>query len=170
MAGRTRENKVGRRVKLINAIDAGDITVVNNAQIFAANGTNSLLAETPAGTREFEYQKLIIATGARERFLPFPGWTLPNVFGAGGLQALVKGGLKVENKSIVVAGTGPLLLAVAEYLKSKGANVVAICEQASGRKDQSDSHLDYGGLRQKLHRRSASAQSFWVFHIGPIAG
>ena len=43
--------------------------------------------------RELRYEKLILATGARERFLPFPGWTLPNVMGAGGLQAMVKCGL-----------------------------------------------------------------------------
>ena len=54
-----------------------------------------------------------------------------NVFGAGGLQALVKGGLKIDGKRIVIAGTGPLLLAVTEYLKSKGAVIVAIAEQAS---------------------------------------
>jgi len=56
---------------------------------------------------------------------------LPNAFGAGGLQALVKGGLSVENKKIVVAGTGPLLLAVADYLRSKGATILAIAEQTS---------------------------------------
>ena len=70
----------------------------------------------------------------RERFLPFPGWTLPNVFGAGGLQALVKGGLKIESKRVVVAGTGPLLLAVADYLNSKGAKVLLIAEQTSAAK------------------------------------
>jgi len=74
---------------------------------------------------------LILATGARERFIPFPGWTLPNVMGAGGLQAMVKGGLPVEGKRIVVAGTGPLLLAVAAYLRKRGADVRLIAEQAS---------------------------------------
>jgi NADPH-dependent 2,4-dienoyl-CoA reductase/sulfur reductase-like enzyme len=63
-------------------------------------------------------------------FLPFPGWTLPNVTGVGGLQALVKSGLPVERKKIVVAGTGPLLLAVAEYLRKRGAIVAAVVEQA----------------------------------------
>ena len=116
-------------IKIITAVEAGRINIVNNAQVFAATSKNHLLAETPTGGVEFEYESLIIATGARERFLPFPGWTLPNVFGAGGLQALVKGGLKVENKRIVVAGTGALLLAVAEYLRSKGAKIVAIAEQ-----------------------------------------
>ena len=125
------KTKSPEALKLITAIESGRIGIVNNAQVFAAQNENSLLAQTPTGSTEFEYQKLIIATGARERFLPFPGWTLPNVLGAGGLQALVKGGLNVENKLIVVAGTGPLLLAVAEYLKSKEANVVAIAEQTS---------------------------------------
>jgi NADPH-dependent 2,4-dienoyl-CoA reductase/sulfur reductase-like enzyme len=50
--------------------------------------------------------------------------------GAGGLQALVKGGLKIADKRVVIAGTGPLLLAVAEYLKRKGAAVAAVIEQA----------------------------------------
>ncbi len=129
--GRTKSPDVA---KLIAAIDAKKINIINNAQVFATSSDNSVLAETPAGTLELKYEKLIIATGARERFLPFPGWTLPGVFGAGGLQALVKGGLTVENKRIVVAGTGPLLLVVAEYLKSKGAKIVAIAEQTPAAK------------------------------------
>ena len=118
--------------RLIEALDQTQIKVVKKASVFASEG-DSLLAETPTGTVRFEYQKLILATGARERFLPFPGWTLPNVFGAAGLQALVKGGLCVKNKRIIVAGTGPLLLVVAEYLRSKGGDVLAICEQTSNR-------------------------------------
>ena len=80
---------------------------------------------------DLSYRKLVLANGARERFLPFPGWTLPNVMGAGALQALVKSGLPVQGKRVVVAGTGPLLLAVAAYLRKRGAEIVLICEQAS---------------------------------------
>ena len=65
-----------------------------------------LFAEGPDGLHELAYEKLILATGARERFLPFPGWTLQNVMGAGGLQALVKCGLPVAGKRVMVAGTG----------------------------------------------------------------
>jgi NADPH-dependent 2,4-dienoyl-CoA reductase/sulfur reductase-like enzyme len=118
---------------IIAALDAQKITIINNATVFGADG-NSLLAETPSGKLQIEYKKLILATGARERFLPFPGWTLPNVFGAAGLQALVKGGMSVRDRRVVVAGTGPLLLVVAEYVTAKGARVVAICEQTSNRK------------------------------------
>jgi NADPH-dependent 2,4-dienoyl-CoA reductase/sulfur reductase-like enzyme len=90
-----------------------------------------LLAECLDQDLELSYRRLVLATGARERFLPFPGWTLPNVTGAGGLQALVKSGLPIAGKRVVVAGSGPLLLAVAAYLQSRGAKVVSVCEQAS---------------------------------------
>jgi NADPH-dependent 2,4-dienoyl-CoA reductase/sulfur reductase-like enzyme len=119
--------------KIIAALDGQKIKIINNAAIFATS-LDSLLAETPSGKLQIDYKKLILATGARERFLPFPGWTLPNVFGAAGLQALVKGGMSVHDKRVVVAGTGPLLLVVAEYLTEKGARVAAICEQTSNRK------------------------------------
>jgi len=125
------KTKSPEAVRLVEAIDRERINIVNNAQVFAECGDRSLAAEAPDGRIEFAYHKLIIATGARERFLPFPGWTLPNVFGAGGLQALVKGGLNVNGKRVVVAGTGPLLLAVAHYLNAKGARVLMIAEQVS---------------------------------------
>jgi D-hydroxyproline dehydrogenase subunit alpha len=90
----------------------------------------TLQMETSAGASEIEYEALILATGARELFLPFPGWTLPNVMGVGGLQALVKSGLPIAGKRIVVAGSGPLLLAVAQYLKKHQAIVPVVAEQA----------------------------------------
>jgi NADPH-dependent 2,4-dienoyl-CoA reductase/sulfur reductase-like enzyme len=78
----------------------------------------------------FRFERLILATGARERLLPFPGWTLPGVFGAGGLQALGRGGYPIAGKRVVVAGTGPLLLAVAAHLAQDGAVVSKVVEQA----------------------------------------
>jgi NADPH-dependent 2,4-dienoyl-CoA reductase/sulfur reductase-like enzyme len=94
-------------------------------------GPPTILVRSPEGLRAWHARGIVIATGARERFLPFPGWTLPGVVGAGGLQALVKQGLDVRGRRIVVAGTGPLLLAVAELLAATGATVVAVAEQAS---------------------------------------
>jgi D-hydroxyproline dehydrogenase subunit alpha len=79
---------------------------------------------------DLEFAALVLATGARELFLPFPGWTLPGVYGAGGLQAFVKSGFSVRGKRIVVAGTGPLLPAVAAHLRQTGANIVSVVEQA----------------------------------------
>ncbi len=57
------------------------------ARVFHAND-RTLFAESPEHVFQVSFEKLILATGARERFLCFPGWTLPGVFGAGGLQAL----------------------------------------------------------------------------------
>ncbi|HVX04966.1 MAG TPA: FAD/NAD(P)-binding oxidoreductase [Rhodanobacteraceae bacterium] len=94
----------------------------------------SLRAEDALHAREFRWDRLVLATGARELFLPFPGWTLPGVTGAGGLQALVKQGWPVDGGRVVVAGSGPLLLAAAATLRAHGARVMAIVEQAA-RKD-----------------------------------
>ena len=108
-----------------------NIRFINGARVFQQPRTGLLLAEQDNDVCELSFEKLIVATGARERFLPFPGWTLPNVLGAGGLQALVKTGFAIDGKKVVVAGSGPLLLAVADYLKRKGAEILAIAEQAS---------------------------------------
>lgn len=74
---------------------------------------------------------LLLATGAYERQLPFPGWTLPGVVAAGGAQAMLKSGLVLPGRRVVVAGSGPLLLAVASSLAAAGASVPALVE-ASG--------------------------------------
>ncbi len=107
---------------------------IHSARIVSAGSeSRTLLAELPnESTAAIAYDKLILATGARERFLPFPGWTMPGVVGAGGLQALVKSGLDVRGKHVVLAGSGPLLLAVADLLRDREANVVLIAEQAPG--------------------------------------
>lgn len=107
------------------------ITLLARTRVISQTQPGVLLVETPTGAREICFQQLTLASGARERFLPFPGWTLPGVMGAGGLQALVKGGLSIAGKRVVVAGSGPLLIAVAAFLKGKGAQVQLIAEQTS---------------------------------------
>ena len=90
-----------------------------------------LLAETPRGALRLDYRALVLATGARELLLPFPGWTLPGVSGAGGAQALAKQGWPLEGKRVLVAGSGPLLLASAATLQGHGATVLGVHEQAA---------------------------------------
>jgi NADPH-dependent 2,4-dienoyl-CoA reductase/sulfur reductase-like enzyme len=89
-----------------------------------------LLAERAGGALRIEARSVILATGARERFLPFPGWTLPNVVGVGGAQALLKSGASFRGLRVVVAGSGPLLLPVAGALARAGARLALIAEQA----------------------------------------
>jgi D-hydroxyproline dehydrogenase subunit alpha len=105
-------------------------TLLDRTSVIAAPAEGLLLAEHIDGPCEIHWQKLILATGARELFLPFPGWTTPGIIGPGGLQALVKNGWPITGKRVVVCGTGPLLLAVAIGLQKYGANIVSIAEQA----------------------------------------
>jgi D-hydroxyproline dehydrogenase subunit alpha len=107
-----------------------NVEIMRRTRVCAALEPGALLVDTPYGGVTLRYRMLILATGARERLLPFPGWTLPGVTGAGGLQALVKGGYPIAGKRLVVAGSGPLLLAAAATLKASGAQVMAILEQA----------------------------------------
>jgi NADPH-dependent 2,4-dienoyl-CoA reductase/sulfur reductase-like enzyme len=114
----------------LSRVKAAQLEFIQGARIFDQPQPGVVLAETDASTLALHYGKLILATGARERFLPFPGWTLPGVTGAGGLQALAKAGWPIAGKQVVIAGTGPLLLAVAAYLKKRGAHIRLIAEQA----------------------------------------
>jgi len=84
----------------------------------------------PTNTLELKYKQLVLATGARELFLPFPGWTLPGVVGPGGLESMAEEGWPVAGKRVVVAGSGPLILAAADGLKQHGARIMAVAEQA----------------------------------------
>ncbi|GGK84669.1 hypothetical protein Sme01_29080 [Sphaerisporangium melleum] len=92
-----------------------------------------VLVHCLAGDREERREQvaarsLVIATGAHDRVLPFPGWDLPGVFTAGGAQALLKGDLVVAGRTVVVAGSGPFLLPVATGLAAAGARVAAVLE------------------------------------------
>ena len=111
------------------------VQVVAGVQIVECPEHGLLIGESDTGSLAIRYSRLILATGARELLLPFPGWTLPNVCGAGGLQSLAKSGLSIRGKRIAVAGTGPLLLAVASYLRQHGAEIVLIAEQTSAAVD-----------------------------------
>lgn len=108
-----------------------NVRMVYGVRIVATSADKEFLLETPDGAQKLTWNKLIICSGARELLLPFPGWTLPGVTGAGGLQALIKGGMPVEGKSVAVAGSGPLLLAVAETVIRAGGQVVSIIETKS---------------------------------------
>jgi D-hydroxyproline dehydrogenase subunit alpha len=111
---------------------AADIPVITGASVISGDlDSGTLLIETENETLELSFHALILATGAREVFLPFPGWTLPGVMGVGGIQALVKSGMPVSGKRVVIAGSGPLMLAAAAYLRKQGAYVKLIAEQAS---------------------------------------
>jgi NADPH-dependent 2,4-dienoyl-CoA reductase/sulfur reductase-like enzyme len=104
-------------------------TVLGSATVVDAEA-DQLLVERDGAPLRVTFGRLVLATGARERLLPFPGWTLPGVVGVGGAQALLKAGARFDGQRVVVAGSGPLLLAAAAALSHAGARIVGIAEQA----------------------------------------
>lgn len=120
---------IARRYR--QAIDALDnLTLLSATKVVAQSGPQQLLYENAQSCGTIDYQRLILCCGARELLLPFPGWTLPGVTGAGGLQAQIKNGLSLQNERIVIAGSGPLLLAVADSVTKAGGKVMLLAEQA----------------------------------------
>lgn len=99
-------------------------------RVIAALGPHRLLLEDARQAWQLDFEQLILCCGAQELLLPFPGWTLPGVTGAGGLQALLKNGLSLRGKTLVIAGSGPLLLATAATARQAGARLLRVLEQA----------------------------------------
>lgn len=83
---------------------------------------------TPAGVVAAD--RVVLAAGAHDRSVPFPGWTLPGVVTVGAAQALLKAHGVLVGRRVAVAGTGPFLLAVAAGLAQAGADVVGVFESA----------------------------------------
>ena len=139
----------------IERLESSAAEILPSIEAFDSPMSNCLLAQSSHGESELHFERLILCTGARERYLPFPGWTLPNVIGAGGLQALVKSGLDIAGKKIAVAGTGPLLLAVAAYLREHGGDIRVVAEQAPW------SRMIRFGFNLATHRQKI-AQAFQI--------
>lgn len=133
------------------------VSVMCGTRVVASAGRGALLAETDAGPVTIAWQRAIVCSGARELLLPFPGWTLPGVTGAGGLQALLKGGMPVAGKRVLVGGTGPLLLAAADAVLRAGGEVVAIAEHCGTRA------LATFGARLALSHQAKFAQALRLF-------
>lgn len=108
-----------------------NVTHLAGTRIVAETQPGTLLLEDDERGFLLEFRTLIVCCGARELLLPFPGWTLPGVTGAGGLQALIKYGLDVRGQRTVIAGSGPLLLASAATARQAGAQVSHVLEQAT---------------------------------------
>jgi NADPH-dependent 2,4-dienoyl-CoA reductase/sulfur reductase-like enzyme len=71
---------------------------------------------------------IVLATGAHDRTLPFPGWDLPGVFTGGAAQALAKGERLAVGERVIVSGAGPFLLPVAASLAATGSRVLGVYE------------------------------------------
>jgi NADPH-dependent 2,4-dienoyl-CoA reductase/sulfur reductase-like enzyme len=118
--------------KLCAELAGSPVDVLSGASVWGAPAPGTLLLT--GGVARVRARALVLATGAYDRPIAFPGWTLPGVMTAGAAQALAKGQGVVPGKRVLLAGAGPFLLPVAEQLAAKGAQVVAVVE-ATRRRD-----------------------------------
>ena len=114
--------KITRAESITHISDATVWSIEKDGNLFRVNylqgGAESCLTA----------EKLIIATGAYDRSLPFPGWDQPGSMTPGAAQALLKGHGVLVGKRVIVAGTGPFLLPVATGLADSGAEIVGLYE------------------------------------------
>ena len=112
---------------------------------------------------------VVVATGAHDRVAPFEGWTLPGVLGAGGAQALLKGSLVAPGDRVALAGTGPLLLVVADGLLRSGADVAVVAE--SGHPTRYGLHpTAWSGLASRSREAAAYTATLARHRVPYLAG
>lgn len=115
--------------QLIAQVRAAGVRIVTDTLVASASPERKLVCVGPQGTYLAQAKAVIIAAGAYERPVAFPGWTLPGVLLTGGVQALLYQHV-LPGKRVLLAGTGPLQLVVAKKLLDAGAHVVAVLEGA----------------------------------------
>jgi D-hydroxyproline dehydrogenase subunit alpha len=112
---------------LLDQLSGLDIELRTETLVWGIEGLRLALAHSGA-LDWLEADAVIVATGARELVVPFPGWTLPGVMTLGAAQVLAKEHGVAPGKRVLLAGTGPLLLPAVNQLTTLGAQVVAILE------------------------------------------
>ena len=113
---------------LIDAAERCGAELLTRTSAVAVDGTGVVLVRDGGHARAVEARRLVVAPGAHDRPVVFPGWTLPGVVTAGGAQTLVKTQRVLPGREIVFAGSGPLALAFPAQLRGYGANVTLVLE------------------------------------------
>jgi NADPH-dependent 2,4-dienoyl-CoA reductase/sulfur reductase-like enzyme len=83
-------------------------------------------------SREIRTNIMVVATGAMERPVPFDGWTLPGVMGAGAADILYKNAGVLPQGPVVLAGNGPLIPLVGAHLASLGVEIAGVLDSSPG--------------------------------------
>ena len=86
----------------------------------------SIVASGPDGMRTIAADRILIAAGCQDLAVPLPGWTLPGVYAAGGIQAFIKSQQLLAGTRMLLAGTHPLQLIIAAQIVAAGGKVAAV--------------------------------------------
>ncbi|SCZ74220.1 NADPH-dependent 2,4-dienoyl-CoA reductase, sulfur reductase [Epibacterium ulvae] len=114
----------------LTSVEEGRITYHSSARLWRIDPDGGYAFDGPDGSRAGKAEQIILATGAQERPMPLPGWTLPGVMGVGAAQILMKSGGELPAGDIVIVGAGPLPLLLADQLAKAGRPVKAMIEPA----------------------------------------
>jgi NADPH-dependent 2,4-dienoyl-CoA reductase/sulfur reductase-like enzyme len=114
-------------------LERAGATVRSGAEVWGLLPERVLLVNHAGRAAVLQADALVLAIGTYDRPAAMPGWTLPGVVTAGGVTALVKAQRVLPGRRVLLAGTGPLLLAAATALVHGGAQVVGIAEAAPRR-------------------------------------
>lgn len=126
---------------LVTQFRASGVTYIPSATVWNIDETKTLDYSTANGSDQVSARSLIVASGAVERPMPLPGWTLPGVTTAGALQILLKAHGAV-NDDVVLAGSGPLIYLVAFQMIKAGSPPRAILDMAEpGRMSHALKHV-----------------------------
>lgn len=105
-----------------------NITVLNSTEALGYYDDGTLLVETPQGIDRVIGDRMIVATGASERMILFPGNDLPGVYGAGAVQTLMNAHGVRPGQSVLMIGSGNIGLIVSYQLLQAGVRVEAVVE------------------------------------------
>jgi len=115
---------------LTAALKASRVDFRPGTTLWHVDPEGALFLEAAGRTETVTARRVLLATGALERPVPIPGWTLPGVMTAGAAQILLKSSGLVPGGRVVLAGQGPLLYLVAAQLARAGAAPIALLETA----------------------------------------
>jgi len=119
-----------RGLRLAKRLKTGKVQFLNGAQVLGIYPERNLLVEDRRGhVSEYRAGAIILATGARERQLPFKGWTLPGVMSTGAAQILMKSSGILPGRKTLIGGCGPLMLVLAAEILANQGEVHAVVDQ-----------------------------------------
>jgi NADPH-dependent 2,4-dienoyl-CoA reductase/sulfur reductase-like enzyme len=162
----TATEKQGRA--LLRDLAELDVELRTETLVWGIEGLR-LALHTPHGLDWLEARTLVLATGARELVIPFPGWTLPGVMTLGAAQILAKEHGIPPGRRVLLAGSGPLLLPVANELVRLGAEVVAVLEASHLGQWFRHAPAAWGNwdrLREGWHYLSGLRRARVPYHLG----
>ena len=147
---------------LIDAAERSGARLLLRTSCLTLRGTEAVLAAEGEQARKVTAGHVLLAPGAHDRPVAFPGWTLPGVLTAGAAQTIVKAHRVTPGERLLFAGSGPLALAFPAQLHHYGVNVVGALEAGPAPRPARRRAARRGGARERAaasRRRCATAPS-----------